>query len=159
VEGVGGVPIGVWALLLAVGIWLIFRFHSISVSFYASGSNARGAFATGINVDRMKFYAFILNGLMVGLAGLIMTGVIGSGDPRISPFSTLLAILAALIGGASFSGGTGDGIGAIGAAIGLHFTRDLISRFGVSYYHMDLVYGSLILVLIGVISYLRRRIK
>ncbi|MEM3658235.1 MAG: ABC transporter permease [Candidatus Hadarchaeum sp.] len=154
----GGIPIALWALFLACGIWLAFYYSPLSLTFYAVGSATRTAYTLGIDVKRMKLYAFILNGFVAGLAGLIMTGIVGSGDPRLGATSTLVAILAALVGGASFSGGSGNGLGAIAAAIGLQFARNLVAWVGVTYYLLDLIYGAIIVILMALISFGRSKI-
>lgn len=155
----GGVPIGFWALILALAIWLAFYLSPFALNFYAVGGTAKAAYSLGLNVNRVKFYAFIINGFLAGLAGLIMTGIIGSGDPRLGALSTILAVLAALLGGAHFSGGRGNGFGAIMAAIGLQFARNLVAWAGITYYLLDLVYGAIIVSLIALISFFRRKVE
>lgn len=155
-EGLFGIPLSLYLLVLPVVIWLLFRFLPISNYFYATGDNIQAAFATGINANRMKFYAFALNGLMIGTAGIILTGSTGSGNP-LGVALTLPAILAALIGGATFSGGTGNVIGAVGAALGLGFLKRIIYYLGVSSYSRDLVYGIIILIAIVALSYLKKK--
>lgn len=157
--GLAGVPFSLWMLVFIFLAWISFDFSPLSTNFFAVGSSSRAAFSMGLNVNRVKFYAFILNGLFVGVAGLTMTGIIGSGDPRLSGFSTIQAILAALIGGASFAGGRGNGFGAALAAIGLQFVRNLVAWLGISYYFLDLAYGCIILALIAMITVVRTRIE
>ncbi len=154
-----GIPIGWWLLLSSLCIWVIFEFSPLAIKFYAAGGAPKSAFAMGINVNRIKFYAFLLSGLLVGIAGLTITGIIRSGDPRLGGLSTLQAILAALIGGASFGGGTGNGAGAVFAAIGLQFTRNLVAWFGISHYLLDLTYGGIIVLFIIAISFARRMVE
>jgi ribose/xylose/arabinose/galactoside ABC-type transport system permease subunit len=151
-----GVPLVVLFIVIAALFWLLFSVSPLALKSYAVGSSPKATFSFGIDVNRIKFYAFVLNGVLVGIAGLIMTGIIGSGDPRLGGFSTVLAVLAALIGGATFAGGTGNGLGAFLAAIALQFTRNLIAWVGVAHYHLDLFYGAALLVLIAGIAYLRR---
>ncbi|MEM0060251.1 MAG: hypothetical protein QXE10_07490, partial [Desulfurococcaceae archaeon] len=83
------------------------------------------------------------------------TGIIASGDPKIGIPYTLTAILAAIIGGARFTGGVGDGVATICAAIGLTFMRNLIFSLGVPFYQQDLVYSAVVLGLLAVVMYLR----
>jgi len=157
--GIAGIPAGVLALILAICIWIMFVASRFATNFYAVGSDPRSGFILGLRVDRVKFYAFLFNGLLVGLGGLVMTGIIGSGDPRLGTLSTILAILAALIGGARFAGGTGNGVGAIFGAIGLQFARNLVAWLGVAYYLIDLVYGSVLIFLIAIITMIRRKVE
>jgi len=154
-DGLWGVPMVQIGLLGSLLIWLCFRFSKISLHFYASGSNSYAAFIAGINVNAIKFIAFTLNGLFIGLAALFMTGIIASGDPTIGLPYTLPAILAAIIGGARFTGGVGEGLATICAAIGLTFMRNLIFSLEVPFYQQDLVYSAVILGLLAVFMYLR----
>lgn len=154
--GIFGAPISMYLIVLAVIIWLFFRFHPISNHLYATGDDIKAAFSTGIDSNRMKFYAFLMNGLMIGIAGFVITGAMGSGNP-LGEEMALPAILAALIGGATFSGGTGNAIGAIGGALGLGFLERAIYYLGVSSYFRDLAFGILVLVGIVALSYLRKK--
>lgn len=151
--GVLGVPLSFWLIVLVIGIWFIFRYLSVSNYLYATGSDIEAAFSTGVDANRMKFYAFLLNGLMIGLAGLVMTGSISSGDPRIGEGLVLAAIIAALIGGGNFSGGSGNAIGAAAAGLGLGFMRNLMFFLGISSFNQNVVRGSIILIIVIVLSY------
>ncbi len=153
----GGIPISVWFIILALIIWLVFRSLPVSNYLYATGSDIEAAFSTGVDANRMKFYGFILNGLMIGLAGLIMTGSISSGDPGIGGGLVLPAIIAALIGGGNFSGGSGNAIGALAAGLGLGFMRNLMFFLGIPSFYQDVVYGSIVLTLVVVISYVKMK--
>lgn len=155
-RGVSGISMTIIGFLLLVLIWILFKFHIISIRFYAVGSDPYSSYIAGVDVNLIKLYAFILNGFMVGLAALFMTGIINSGDPRIGLPFTLSAILAAILGGARFTGGSGDGIAVITAAIGLTFMRNLLFSLGVPYYQQDLIYSILTLVLITIVMLLRR---
>jgi len=155
-RGIFGIPMTVIGLLLLISIWLLFRFHVISLHFYAVGSDPYASYIAGINVNLIKLYAFTLNGFMIGLSALFMTGIINSGDPRIGLPFMLSAILAAILAGARFTGGTGDGIAVIAAAIGLTFMRNLLFSLGIPFYQQDLAYSIIVLGLIAVVMYLRR---
>jgi len=154
-DGLLGIPMVIIGMLVAISMWMVFRFSKISLHFYAVGSSSYAAFIAGINVNVIKFTAFILNGLFIGLAAIFMTGIIASGDPTIGLPYTLSAILAAIIGGARFTGGAGDGIATISAAVGLTFMRNLIFSLGVPFYQQDLVYSIVVLALLAIAMYLR----
>jgi len=154
-DGLLGIPMVIIGMLVAISMWMVFRFSKTSLHFYAAGSSSYAAFIAGINVNVIKFIAFILNGLFIGLAAIFMTGIIASGDPTIGLPYTLSAILAAIIGGARFTGGAGDGIATISAAVGLTFMRNLIFSLGVPFYQQDLVYSIVVLALLAIAMYLR----
>jgi len=85
----------------------------------ATGSNMVGSREIGIRTDRIKIYNFMIAGGLAAFAGVLNTMEFSSADPLAgSPFLTLQAIAAAVIGGTSLLGGSGTLIGAmIGAFV------------------------------------------
>ena len=63
----------------------------------------------------VRFLSYVITGVFAGIAGLMLTALIGSADGNIAPTYTLIAISAVALGGVSLAGGRG---GLIGAAIG-----------------------------------------
>ncbi|MCD6536167.1 MAG: ABC transporter permease [Thaumarchaeota archaeon] len=156
-QAILGIPSSLLIIVLLLVFWIVFRLSRMSSEFYGVGSNAMAAFSSGINVDKIKFYAFLMGGLAIGFSGLFITSVISSGDPLVGQPLTLPAILAALIGDASFSGGKGNTIGTISGALGLGFLRNLIFFLGIAFFHQDIFYGSIIIALLIILAYLREK--
>jgi len=153
--GFWGIPIVIFGILVFIALWFLFRLNKASIHFYASGSNPRAAFIAGIDVNKIKLLAFVIDGLLVGLAALFITGITASGDPNIGGSYTLSAILAAVMGGAKFTGGTGDGVATLFAAVGLTFTKNLIFSLGIPFYEQDIVNSFIILVLLAIVIYFK----
>ncbi|WP_440723757.1 ABC transporter permease subunit, partial [Klebsiella pneumoniae] len=63
---------------------------------------------SGINVERTKLAVFAINGLMVAIAGLILSSRLGAGSPSAGNIAELDAIAACVIGGTSLAGGIGS---------------------------------------------------
>ena len=103
-------PLG--AIVLA---WLAIRRLPYYDQLMAVGSDDRAAYTAGIDVTRVRFLAYVLTGVFAGIAGLMLTALIGSADPNIGQNYTLIAIAAVALGGVSLAGGRG---GLLGAAIG-----------------------------------------
>lgn len=74
------------------------------------GGNEQAARAAGINVQRVKFLAYVLCGTLAGLAGVVLAARITTGQPNAGLAYELDAIAAVVIGGTSLSGGVG-GVG------------------------------------------------
>ncbi|XNM63312.1 ABC transporter permease subunit [Escherichia coli] len=70
---------------------------------YAIGGNIEAARLSGINVERNKLAVFAINGLMVAIAGLILSSRLGAGSPSAGNIAELDAIAACVIGGAPAS--------------------------------------------------------
>lgn len=114
---IGPVPV---SLIVIVFVYLIFHVllsnTALGRHIYAVGGNTAAARLSGINVSRTLVIVYSLSGLMAGLAALMLAGRTNSGFPTAGVGYELDAIAAVIIGGASFSGGSGS-IG--GTAIGV----------------------------------------
>ena len=77
------------------------------------GSGARG----GHRRRRIKYKAFVVNGVLVGLAGVIFMSRVNAGLPNAGVGYELQAITAPIIGGTSFSGGVGTTVGTLAGAL------------------------------------------
>lgn len=84
----------------------------------AIGGNENAALLTGVPVKRVKVQCYVASGLAAALAGILNVGWSGSAINALGTGYELLAISAAVIGGANLLGGHGSAYGAfIGAAL------------------------------------------
>ena len=74
---------------------------------YAMGSNEEAAVLSGINVAKYKMLVYITSGLFAGVAGVILTARVISGQPTLGEVQELYSIAAVVIGGGRISGGVG----------------------------------------------------
>jgi ribose/xylose/arabinose/galactoside ABC-type transport system permease subunit len=85
---------------------------------YAVGGNEEAARLSGVNVESTLILLYVFCGAMAGLAGIVLSSRVGSGDPNIGVGFELQTIAAVIIGGTSLSGGEGRIFGTlIGAFI------------------------------------------
>jgi len=77
---------------------------------YAMGSNEEAAVLSGINVARHKMMVYVVSGLFAGVAGVVLTARVISGQPTLGEVQELYSIAAVVIGGSRITGGVG-GIG------------------------------------------------
>ncbi len=84
----------------------------------AIGGNENAALLTGVPVKRVKVQCYVASGLAAALAAVLNVGWSGSAINALGTGYELLAISAAVIGGANLLGGHGSAYGAlIGAAL------------------------------------------
>jgi simple sugar transport system permease protein len=103
-----------WTALIVLVLTLVLNRTTFGLHTIATGSNIIGAREIGVRTDRMKIYNFMIAGGCAAFAGIINTAQFTSADPQAgSPFLTLQAIAAAVIGGTSLLGGSGTVIGAL----------------------------------------------
>jgi D-xylose transport system permease protein len=100
--------LSVWIMLvLTIVVSAVLRFTVVGRNVYAVGGNAEAARLSGINVDRYKMGAFVLNGLMAAAVGVLYAGKFNSVDPTVLTGTELTVIAAAVLGGTSLFGGSG----------------------------------------------------
>lgn len=104
----GKIPVLVIAMLLmlAIGVFILNKTY-LGRYFYAIGSNEEATRLTGINADRIRIMAYTLSGLMAGVAGILMLGRIGSGQPGAGDGYEMDVLTGCVLGGVSLSGGKG----------------------------------------------------
>ncbi|MFA3875940.1 ABC transporter permease [Streptomyces sp. MMCC 100] len=84
---------------------------------YAIGSNEEATSLSGINVRKWKIVVYVISGLFIGLAGVLISARLGSAQPATGMGYELQAIAAVVIGGTSLSGGKGSIVGTVIGAL------------------------------------------
>ena len=109
-----GVPTPVWVMgicFMIFGIALnrtVFGRHALAV-----GGNNEAARLAGIPVARVKIAIFTLQGMIAGVAGIILASRMTSGQPATAQGLELQVISACVLGGVSLRGGIGTISGVI----------------------------------------------
>jgi len=105
---IGPVPIPViFTVLATIIISYIMNQTRLGRSFYAIGGNEEASIASGINVVKSKYMAFLINGVLVGIAGVLFMARVNAGLPNGAVGYEMEGLTAAIVGGTSFSGGVG----------------------------------------------------
>lgn len=112
---------------------------------YAVGGNEQASWASGINVNQVKIAVYSLCGLLAGLAGILLTSRITTGQPNAGMSFELDAIAAAVIGGASTSGGVGSIQGTLFGVILIGVLNNGLDLLNVSSYYQQVVMGVIII--------------
>jgi inositol transport system permease protein len=131
-----------------VGVWMVTWYllnHTVfGRSIYAIGGNEEAAHASGIRVKRMKTLAFAINGVLVGIAGVLFMSRVNAGLPNGATGYEFKALTAAIIGGTSFSGGIGTASGTIAGAFMVGFLDNIMVLTGIDSYLQQIVRGAII---------------
>jgi simple sugar transport system permease protein len=139
----------IWAVVLVAVFHMLLRRTRWGLHTIAVGGNALGAAEAGVNVRRIKYGNFMLNGLLGALVGIqiaFQTNLIDtfSGGAAYQPM--FYAIAAAVIGGTAMLGGSGTMIGAFLGAGVLAVLIDGFSVVGISAYPLQIFFGGAILL-------------
>ena len=113
-----GIPLPFYyVLVLYVMTYVFLRHTSIGRAIYAVGGNESAARLSGIQVNRIRMVAFVLAGFTASISGLLIAARLNSGSPNYGVGLGLQAIAAAVIGGASLTGGIGNIISTLFGAL------------------------------------------
>jgi ribose transport system permease protein len=105
-------------VVLTVIFAFVYRMTSWGRHVLAIGGNEQAALLTGVPVNRIKIQAYVVSGLCASFAAILSVGWTGSAINALGVTYELLAISAAVIGGANLMGGEASAYGAfIGAAL------------------------------------------
>ncbi len=140
-----GIPIPILILLaVAIVAHIMLNNTRFGRHIYAIGGNEQAARISGLNVGRIKIGVYTIAGLLAGLAGLVLTSRIGSGQAGLGVGYELDAIAAAVIGGVSLSGGIGTIWGTMVGALIIGVLNNGLDLLNVSAYWQTIVKGSII---------------
>ncbi|MGI6174549.1 MAG: ABC transporter permease [Christensenellales bacterium] len=142
---IGPIPIPVIIMVIILILtWVLLNKRKTGRYLYAVGGNSNAAKASGINVSKIRLFAFLYGGLMAGLAGIILTSRMNSGQPLSGQNLEFDAITAVIIGGTSLSGGVGKLSGTVFGGLLIGFLGNIMNLQGVSSYYQQIVQGVII---------------
>lgn len=142
-------------LVLIIGYFL--KNHRYLQQAYFIGGNRRSARMSGIKVERFIIFAFALNAMLAGVAGIIICSQYGAASVSYGQNAELRTIAATAIGGASLSGGTGSIFGTVLGVIFLAMIYNAFNMTGVNTYWQDVAIGTMLLAAVFLGEYLKRR--
>jgi ribose transport system permease protein len=142
----GVIPFPVILLLVLAVIFTFFlRQTVLGRRIYATGSNEEAARVSGVNTTAVKIIVFALSGVLAGIAGMATAARLGVAQSTAGAGYEMDAIAAAIIGGASVTGGVGTVFGTIiGAAI-MGVLKNGLILLSVSAYWQQTVIGVVII--------------
>ncbi len=94
--------------IIAVIVHVLLKYSRVGRYVYSVGSNEQATRLSGVNVGRIKLFAYGMAALLGGVAGILYAGYGGQGDPLSGSGYELNAVAAAVIGGANLRGGQGS---------------------------------------------------
>jgi ribose/xylose/arabinose/galactoside ABC-type transport system permease subunit len=148
-------------VLILFGLFLVMelvnRHSTWGRNVFAVGGNRVAARFAGLPVNRVRFLAFALVGVFVGIASLIYVGRAGSVQTNTGVGLELQAVAAVVIGGTSIAGGRGSSLAALTGAVLIGVILNGLILLGVPGIWQDAVLGGLILLAVAT-DVLRRRL-
>jgi inositol transport system permease protein len=141
----GFIPIPLFFLVgLFLVTWYILNHTRFGRGLYAIGGNQEAAKASGINVNRTKIMAFVINGAFVGIAGVLFMSRVNAGLPNGAINYEFQGLTSSIIGGTSFTGGIGTAGGTVVGSFIVGFLNNILNLANVNSYLQQIIRGAII---------------
>jgi ribose transport system permease protein len=155
---VAGIPlyaILIMAAVFALG-WFALRYTRIGRFTYAIGGNESCAKLSGIDLNKVKCFVYVVSGFCCGVAAILLTSRLDSALPTNADGQEMDAIAAVVIGGTSMKGGEGSMVGTLIGILIIGVISNGLNLLGVQQGPQKMVKG-LIIVVAVIIDVLRRK--
>jgi inositol transport system permease protein len=138
------VPILLFVLVIVVA-YILLNYTTTGRYIYAVGGNEQAARASGIRVNAVKMFAYIMCSGLAALAGIVLASRITTGQPNAGVAYELDAIAAVVIGGTSLLGGRGTVTGTVIGVLIIGVINNGLDLLNVSSYYQQIIKGVIII--------------
>jgi len=142
-----GIPVSVLIfIVLAIIGDIMLRYSADLRKVYYIGSNEKAARLSGINISKIKMFVFVFSALLASIVGVLTLARFKVSTPTTGSATEMRTISAAVIGGASLTGGEGSILGAVLGIIMLNLLNNGLILLNVSVYGQELISGVILLL-------------
>ena len=141
----------VFFVLIAALAWVALSYTNFGFRVFAVGGSAKAARVSGIHVNTVKIWAFVLMGMLAAFAGILSLAFLPSGQAGRTGLGLELDVIAAtIVGGSSLSGGEGTILGTVLGVLIIGVMRNGLVLMGVSPFVQELMIGLVIIIAVGI---------
>ncbi|MBB4439588.1 MULTISPECIES: L-arabinose ABC transporter permease AraH [Rhizobium] len=141
------VPTPIWIMLI---LFILFGFVLNRTVFgkntLAIGGNPEASRLAGVNVVNMRIWIFALQGLICGIAGILLASRITSGQPNAATGLELSVISACVLGGVSLAGGRAAMSGVIVGVLIMGIAENVMNLLNIQAFYQYVVRGLILLI-------------
>jgi ribose/xylose/arabinose/galactoside ABC-type transport system permease subunit len=145
-----GVPVPIiWTALAVIGGILLLHYSVFGRQVYAAGGNPTAALYSGINIKRVTTLAFVLTGMLAGLAALVLSARSHAARPDVVQGLELDVIASVTLGGCSLFGGRGFVLGTLLGSLIIGTLNNGLVLLGVSSSLQLVIKGAIIVAAVA----------
>lgn len=142
-----GIPMPVWITAVVVIIAVIVtKKTKFGRYIYAIGGNESASRLSGLPINKIKIWVYVIAGLLAAVGGIILTSRLDSAQPNAGLSYELDSIAAVVIGGTSLSGGRGSIMGTVQGALIIGVLNSGLVLLNVSPFWQQIIKGLVILI-------------
>ena len=154
----GNIPTGFILLCLAAAICAVVL-HKTKAGRYilCIGSNKEAVRLSGVNTKKWEMLAYVICGLLVGIAGIFYVGAYTTVQPGLGDTFNNEAIAACVMGGTSMAGGLASMLGTVIGAIIIALMQEGILAMGFTISYQYVITGIIVLIAVTADTLSRKR--
>jgi len=154
---IGVIPFAVILMIAVAVILYVFTSHtSIGRSFFAVGGNKEAAKLSGINVNKIAIFAFVMCGILTAVGALGLTSKTQSGNVTLGDSLLFDVMTICVLGGTSLTGGRGRVVGIVIGALFLQVITNIMVLMGINTYWQWVVKGIILVTVVLIDSYSKK---
>jgi ribose transport system permease protein len=138
----------IFAILACILVHFLLQKTPYGRGIQAIGQNIKAAWLTGVKVNMLKFFTFVLSGVFAGLTGIFLAAFSGGATLGMGDEYLLSSIAVVVLGGTSIAGGDSNVAGIVGASVLLYLIVNLLNIIGATASLRYIITG---LVIVGII--------
>jgi ribose transport system permease protein len=147
-----GLALSAWPGVIMALLGVVFQIVMTRTAFgrhvLATGGNEIAARHAGVAVGRVKTFVYVASGALAALAGVVLALVQGQGKADLATGYELDVIAAAVVGGASLSGGRASVVGAVIGSLIFGVLRNALAQIPGGTFADRLILGVAVLVIV-----------
>ncbi len=137
-------------VVVLAAAFILLRYTMFGRGIYAIGGDESSAERAGFKVKRIKFWLYVLVGVIAAIAGLIRTSMMGQMHPTNLLGMEMMVIAAVVLGGTAITGGTGTLTGVMLGTLLITTVQNSMILMGIPTFWQGFSLGLLIIVGTGI---------
>jgi ribose transport system permease protein len=144
------IPLPFYYVVILYALGALFLRNTIpGRGIYAVGGNESAARLTGLRVNQTRLLAFVIAGISASIGGVLLAAWLNSGSPNYGAELGLQSIAAAVIGGASLTGGVGSMVATLFGALTVAIVQNGLNLLAVPASWQEITLGIVIVMAVG----------
>jgi ribose transport system permease protein len=147
-----GVPLSAWPGVIMIGLAVVFELLMVRTAVgrhvLATGGNEIAARYAGVRIGRVKTFVYVTGAALAALSGVVLAVVQGQGKADLANGYELDIIAAAVVGGASLSGGRASVVGAVIGSLIFGVLRNALAQIPGGTFADRLILGVAVVVIV-----------
>ncbi len=154
---VAGIPNPIIFMVIAVGLlWLLLNRTVLGQQMQAVGGNHEAARLSGVRVERVRIWAFVIAGVAAAVAGVLLASRVGSGQLTAGDGYLLNSFAAVFLGSAALRDGEFHILGTLIGVMTVGFGFNGLAILGAPTFFQYIFAGGLLIVAVALSTVARR---